>query len=266
MIVILIGTIALGMAAPMITKQLKNETLTNTQMQILQKQIDNLRRNQGGVPEGAIMFFDLSRCPDWWDFVGDEYIGHYPRIVGEGTTNGTGDTVEQMVHRHKHVSPLIVAPTSSRISANIFRYGPNKAVYTIFSPSGDTDGEYLYPEFSFSRDGALYKVHLSGQGITGGGLAGADGNNWYTYTSDGMNRVEIIGGASDSAYSILICPNKDENDAVCKRTGNRLQYTDSANKTIVMNFNNTHYDYMPLVGNENRPNSVKWLACRKTND
>ena len=33
-----------------------------------------------------------------------------------------------------------------------------------------------------------------------------------------------------------------------------------------MTFENKHYDYMPLVGNENRPNSVRWLACRRTNN
>ena len=112
----------------------------------------------------------------------------------------------------------------------------------------------------------MYNIHSAQQGISSGGLEGDDSNNWYTYTSDGMNRVETFGGASDSAYTVLTCPNKDENDSVCKKTGNKLQYTDSAGKTIVMTFKNTHYDYMPLVGNENRPNSVKWLACKKGNN
>ncbi len=56
------------------------------------------------------MFFDLSRCPDGWDFVGDEYIGHYPRIVGESDDNGAGEQLEQMVHRHKHISPFMQVP------------------------------------------------------------------------------------------------------------------------------------------------------------
>ena len=41
-------------------------------MQILQRQIDVLKANQGGVPVGAVMFFDLPRCPTGWDFVGNE--------------------------------------------------------------------------------------------------------------------------------------------------------------------------------------------------
>ncbi len=219
------------------------------------------------VPKGAIMFFNLTSCPDGWSAI-TNMGGRYPRIATykDGKlADAINSTKEQMVHRHKHVSPLIVAASSGRSQANTFRYGPYRAAYTKFYPSGDTDGKYSYPDFNFYRAGTSYKVYASGagQGLTSGGLASPDNNNWYAYTSDGMNRVEIIGGASDSAYTILTCPNKDENDAVCKKTGNKLQYTDSGGKSMVMTFNNTHYDYMPLVGTENRPNSVIWLACQK---
>ena len=64
MIVVLIGAIALGMSAPMISRQLKNETLSNTQMQILQRQIDRLKENQAGVEDGAVMFYATDSCPE----------------------------------------------------------------------------------------------------------------------------------------------------------------------------------------------------------
>ena len=82
MIVILIGAIALGMSAPMISRQLRNETLTNTQMQIIQRQIDDLRANRTNAPSGAIMFFE-QRCPNNWTDMSGEYAGRYIRIDGE---------------------------------------------------------------------------------------------------------------------------------------------------------------------------------------
>ena len=39
LIALLIGSLILGMSAPLITKQIKNQTLTDTQLQILQRQI-----------------------------------------------------------------------------------------------------------------------------------------------------------------------------------------------------------------------------------
>ena len=148
------------------------------------------------------MFFDLHRCPDGWDFVGDEYIGHYPRIVGEGNDNEVGEQLEQMVHKHKH------------ISSQIDDYSSNISKHTRHNPSGLSS--------SVSLTIGTYR------GIAGGGR--------LTYTGDGMNGKDL---------EILTCPNRDEGNKICKET---------------------YSPNMPLVGNENRPNSVKWLACRRTNN
>ena len=42
MIVILIGTIALGMSAPMISRQLRSETLNSAQFQVINRKIESL--------------------------------------------------------------------------------------------------------------------------------------------------------------------------------------------------------------------------------
>jgi len=259
MIVILIGTIALGMAAPMITKQLKNETLTNTQMQILQRQIDVLKANQGGVPVGAVMFFDLPRCPTGWDFVGDEYIGHYPRIVGESDDNGTGDTVEQMVHRHKHVSPFMQAINYTD-NANDFRYGPFRS---YDNEGGSVYGDGTYEKISLQQNGKAYTPKNTSTVFFTGINAEYDNNNWYLYTSDGMNRVEKLRTAYGGITSILTCPNKDD-QKVCKDKENAYSFSGDGYNMKVINI--PLLDEMPLVGNENRPNSVKWLACKKGNN
>lgn len=269
MIALLIGSLALGMAAPMITKQIKTQNFTDAQFVALQRQIEELRESQG-VPTGAIMFFDLHRCPDGWDFVGDEYIGDYPRIVGEGDDNEVGDQLEQMVHRHKHVSPIMQVPKNEGAFSNLFRYGPFKTKYKYSSNiTGDTDGEFSYPEFNiyYKNNTKKYNENADGaaQLLTGISASG-DNNNWYIFTSDGMNRTEIIRGYNNNFYNILTCPNRDEGDSVCKKENNKIKYTSEAKYEMEMTFKNEHYDYMPLVGNENRPNSVKWLACKKGNN
>ena len=239
MIIILIGTIALGMSVPMISRQLKNETLTNTQMQILQRQIDQLREQireqpqeeQTAVESGAIMFFRRTSCPECWSVV-KNMGGHYLRIAQVNDaeeiveTKNISDTLEAMVHKHKHISPYVTHNSSAM--ANAFRYGP-------YAPSVSTIiGDYEYKNPS----GLTYS-------LSQGRPASAGSSAWFLYTSDGMNRRENLRTAND----VLTCPNRDEGDSICKPTGNQYDIP--------------YLSEMPLVGNENRPKSILLLACEK---
>lgn len=102
MIALLIGSIALGMAAPMITKQIKQNNFNDTQMSITQTQIAELRQEinvlnetiseltneqskNNGVPSGLIAFFDTKTCPDGWSVVNSGYNGRFPRFAGKYT-------------------------------------------------------------------------------------------------------------------------------------------------------------------------------------
>lgn len=73
---LVIGSIILGMAAPMITKQMKNENIESVQIEILKKTI---------IPSGAIMFFDRADCPDGWAPLGSKYNGRYFKVAGNYT-------------------------------------------------------------------------------------------------------------------------------------------------------------------------------------
>ena len=70
---LLIGTIALGMSAPMISIQLKNETMNNVQFQVLNKKYEELKKVKSDIPSGAVMYFDLDDCPDGWDELSKKY-------------------------------------------------------------------------------------------------------------------------------------------------------------------------------------------------
>ena len=76
-------------------------------MQILQRQIDRLKENQSGVEDGAVMFYATDSCPENWAKI-TGFGGYYLRIQNAGET--IGSIKEQMVHRHKHVSPIVHYP------------------------------------------------------------------------------------------------------------------------------------------------------------
>ena len=76
MMALLIGSVALGMAAPMITKQVKSTNMREVQIEVLQQTI---------IPSGAIMFFDRANCPDGWTQLDSRYNGRYLKVAGSYT-------------------------------------------------------------------------------------------------------------------------------------------------------------------------------------
>ena len=91
MIVLLIGTIALGMSAPMISRQLKNETMNNVQFQVLNKKYEELKKVKSDIPSGAVMYFDLDDCPAGWTILTKFYpqaAGSFLRNLGENVIAG----------------------------------------------------------------------------------------------------------------------------------------------------------------------------------
>ena len=224
LVALLIGSLVLGMSAPIISKQLKHNKASDAQASILLRRIERLERNQNGVEDGAVMFYASDSCPENWAKI-TGFGGYYLRIQNTGETIGT--TKEQMVHRHKHVSPMI-RPNW----ANNFRYGP-------YAPSTkEILGDYNYPSIPSSVGPDIYTAYPDQ----------AHHYSWLLYTSDGMNRIEDI-LAYASIRKLLTCPNRDEGDKVCKKTGNQYDVP--------------YLSHMPLVGDENRPNSLVLTACVK---
>ena len=279
MIALLIGSIALGMAAPMITKQVKQNNYVDAERRIIDNKINNI------IPNGAIMFFRTSPCPDGWAPV-TGLGGFYPRIADvnqRGTyidENPIDSTLEQMVHKHKHVSPYSQA-IYSQGEVNSFRYGPFRNGHSL--TDGKTNaicGDHPdcksggYPELKATRANSKDENEKEYDINTGAGYLirsftnnGQDFNNWFTYTSDGVNRVEYISVGGGDAVAMPICPNRADDDDTngCKQPYSFLAKYDKTTRTIHIN-NQPYLENMPLVGEENRPNSVVWLACEKVDD
>jgi len=87
MMTLLIVSVALAAAAPLISRQVKNSTVANIGA-------------VAGVPYGAVMYFDpdlVNACPDGWEKMPAKYEGRYFRAAGtydicdksgENTTDG----------------------------------------------------------------------------------------------------------------------------------------------------------------------------------
>jgi len=251
MMTLLIVSIALAAAAPLLSRQMKNATVRNLPV-------------TGGdnIPAGAIMFFELPRCPEGWEPVvtnANGLSGFYPRLAGENDTE-IGTTKEQMVHKHKHVSPFLQALGGDE-SVGSTRYGPFMSSHSYAS---GVMGDYVYPTFSGLYRGSPYTIKSTNTYLLRGIKSDKDFNNWYFYTSDGMNRYESLPVSGPLNANILTCPNRDES-GVCSNPNPEFSYVangDEGNGTIVVK-NLPYLNEMPLVGNENRPNSVVWLACKK---
>lgn len=143
MITLLIVSIFMAASAPLMTKTYKQSV----------RQVE-VQQPEGGGPAGAIMFFELSTCPEGWEPVSADLENYYPRITAQENNDQIGTTMEQMVHRHKHVSP-IMAPRgqASKGAINIYRYGPG-SIYDVGNLAGVSfDSVKPSSGFLFTSDG-----------------------------------------------------------------------------------------------------------------
>ena len=89
LVTLMIVGVAMSSAAPLISKTMKNSQVSNFQLQYLQKQIDDLKKDV--VPIGTVAFFDSSvtptsagnPCPRGWTPLSVDYNGRFPRFSGE---------------------------------------------------------------------------------------------------------------------------------------------------------------------------------------
>ena len=109
MMALLIGSVALGAAAPMITKQIKHNNYSKVQTNIISQQLDRVttqnntrledmetnieeiienveNRLTNAIPSGAVMYFDLATCPSGWTPLANKY----PNAANAFIRNQTG--------------------------------------------------------------------------------------------------------------------------------------------------------------------------------
>lgn len=117
MIALLIGSIALGMAAPMITKQVKVQNFSDAQFRISRDYM---------VPRGAVMFFNLESCPDKWSEVPSSWANSFLMI------KNTDDSSRELASFEADSIPNITG------IANVGHHTDNK------TPETGTDGNAFY--------------------------------------------------------------------------------------------------------------------------
>lgn len=101
MIVVLIGSIVLGMSAPMISRQLKHNNMNDVQFQVLNKKIQDLqaevRANNNVFPSGFLMM-TFGSCPtNGWSDVSALYEGRFLKISSDAQV-----THDAVLPEHMH--------------------------------------------------------------------------------------------------------------------------------------------------------------------
>ncbi len=150
MIALLIGSLALGMAAPMITKQIKQNNFTDTQFRVLNREnddilnritelenrIEELENEDNSIPTGAVMFFNstvtpesnTNPCPTGWTKIDDNWNGRFPRFAGSYTVLSY-NTSTQKLNTTGTSQTLSVGAVQEDAIRNINGYGPALIYY-----------------------------------------------------------------------------------------------------------------------------------------
>ena len=111
MIALLIGSVALAAAAPMITKQLKTQNFTDTQFRVIMDRLERLEQNSGQIPEGTVAFFSsnvvaqsaTNPCPAGWSMAPASWKGRFFKMAAE--TSQIGTEQDQSLQEHWHDLP-----------------------------------------------------------------------------------------------------------------------------------------------------------------
>lgn len=193
MIALLIGSVALGMAAPMITKQIKQNTLTDAQFQMLNREIQSLRAqinnndfndiieelreellaeidSQNAFPSGALLLTTGSCPTSGWSDITNTYNNSFIKAG----TSGIGT----------------VANPSGNLPEHYHYVGS-------FTQSGNNDANFVYRTLTTKY--AYTERNISGEGSGGGSSSFAKGAKSYSITT-GQELIYPSNAVKNSTY------------------------------------------------------------------
>ena len=174
MIALLIGSIALGMSAPMITKQVKQNNFSDAQVRITNDSIESIRNEvnilreemSSSIPSGMVAFFAANSCPEGWAEINSSWQGRFPRFAGANYIKDY-DKINKAFKDTGVIESLNVGLLQDDAIRNITGSGPAFLTY----------GNNYYVNWSYLTEDAFYK-ELSPKNETAG--AGNLGNSRKT--------------------------------------------------------------------------------------
>ena len=122
-VMLLVVSVVIGVGAPMITKQIKYNNLSDAQFTRVMRELE--RVNSRVLPSNAIMFFE-GDCPTNWDDVSNSYAGRYVRIAGdndiceENGMNPDGTCQQDRLRRTENLTPATLQGEASRRVWGVF--------------------------------------------------------------------------------------------------------------------------------------------------
>ena len=253
--------IAIGSAAPLISKQLTAQNLNDAQFKLLQQKI---------VPSGAIMFFK-GKCPDKWTDIGASYGGRYIRIAGDNAIcDKSGEAADgKCVNTDSQIVEKLTPSTlQGETSRRVWGTFPGNDSDVIHTNLAQIDSEW-YGRYPSSYDEAyeFYVNLLTEHGALGGAvkyLTQADvaaGDRYALPDNWEQKGWRRWAAATSPMYNYSYFLNS--------KTNNYFTYVDPAGLTVQGVAYNVGQFFISVfdnkiqipVGNENRPKTLVLRAC-----
>ena len=153
LIALLIGSLILGASAPMISKQLKHNNMSDTQVQVLNRKIEELRTTQSSIPSGAVMYFDLGTCPEGWSALTSKYPSAANAFIRN--QSGSGRTIGNW---QQNAAPNIqgsFGPITTGLLSNVNPYSSGAVYLSSNSLTGGRGGNELRRISSMNFDASM---------------------------------------------------------------------------------------------------------------
>lgn len=218
MIALLIGSVALGMAAPMITKQIKQSNFADAQARLFNQRMNDLVENNANfrleieelidekirevreemedIPSGMVAFFNTTTCPNGWSAISSNWRGRFPRFAGQYTVLSY-NTSKKAFNTTGTAQTLSVGATQEDAIRNITGTGPAFIVY----------GNQYYVHWLL-ESGAMYHQQRTGTTkIHGAGNLG-NGTNPNLLYFDASRVVPISVENRPRSVALLGCVKK----------------------------------------------------------
>ena len=248
--------VAIGMAAPLVSKQMKNANLTNAEILFIKDKLDKM--------SGGIMFFEHA-CPRGWTDMSSSYAGRYVRIAGKyNICDKQGESASgSCVSAEREDVSLAAGTLQGEATRRVWGVLPGNDANVV--PNGGFPVTIKPNLNTYDRRNITYVETLENYNLLGGAFGYLEQANatqfgfaddytsryWPTTTNPIFNHYYVhgVGTYPLSKYVTYLEPAD-------------LSDTNSTHYTTISYLNSFDNARQVYVSDENRPKTVVLKACK----
>ena len=144
MIAMLIGSLILGCAAPMISKQMKVNNASDVQFSLIMRRLEAIEKGDNVIPKGTVAFFSNNvvaksiddPCPRGWSLAPVSWNGRFLKVADSAESRN--ELQEQSIQEHWHNLPTL--DLSSLTGARWQDWNPSNA--WVYADAFDAEGHF----------------------------------------------------------------------------------------------------------------------------